>query len=79
MDFPADATVIDLRAEALRLRDPLPHPRVVPLTLEEIEDGGHGLSVQGGPFVVVCERGARAGLAARYLRADGLDAHAWEG
>ncbi|MEF2279997.1 rhodanese-like domain-containing protein [Deinococcus sp. YIM 134068] len=75
-------TVIDLRPEDLRRREPLdrltPLPvRAVPL--DAIEDGTHGLSADLGPLVVVCERGVRSGLAARYLRADGLEATAYPG
>ncbi len=80
MDLPANVTVIDLRAEALRqCCEPLAHPNVISLTLEQIEDAQHGLTPQHGPLLVVCERGSRSALAARYLRADGLDARHWEG
>lgn len=65
-------TVIDLRRPEERGRSPIPGSIV--LTLEEIEDGAHGLRAEQGPFTVVCNSGTRADLAARYLRADGLDA-----
>jgi rhodanese-related sulfurtransferase len=77
-----DLTIIDLRPEALRLAQPLlalvPNP-VRALSLEQIEDGGHGLNAADGPLLVICERGIRSGLAARFLRADGLDATAYAG
>lgn len=76
---PNGKTIVDLRAERLRLAEPLPAQNVIPLTLEAIEDGQHGLSAALGPILVVCERGPRAALAARYLRADGLDAEYWRG
>ncbi|WP_291425935.1 rhodanese-like domain-containing protein [Deinococcus sp.] len=79
MDLPAEVTVIDLRAEALRQLEPLAHPNVIALTLEQIEDAQHGMTPQHGPLLVVCERGNRSALAAHYLRADGLDARHWEG
>ena len=73
-------TVIDLRAEAARTAQPLRLPNVVlPLTLAQIEEGTHGLTPGHGPLLVVCERGPRSGLAARLLRADGLDASAHAG
>lgn len=68
-----NTTVIDLRPGA----EPLPFP-AVKLTLEAIEEGQYGLSDQGF-YLVVCDRGTRAVLAARYLRADGLKAQAWQG
>lgn len=66
--------LIDLRPAAQREQKPLPDAAT--LTLEQIEDGEHGLRPEQGPFVVLCERGTQADLAARYLRADGLDAKA---
>ena len=74
---PPHATLVDLRTEAQRQQKPLPGALV--LTLDAIEAGTHGLSAAHGPVLVVCNHGARAGLAARYLRADGLDAEAWTG
>lgn len=71
-------TLIDLRPEELRLREPLPVPALA-VALEAIEDGTHGLRPDLGPLVVICERGARSGLAARYLQADGLEATAYPG
>ena len=47
--------------------------------MDDIEEGRHTLTPAGGPYLVICERGAQAGLAARYLRADGLQAEAWKG
>lgn len=68
-------TVVDLRPPELRLADPLKlNVPVRAVTLEQIEAGTHGLTPDLGPLLVVCERGVRSGLAARYLRADGLDA-----
>ncbi|MFC5848127.1 rhodanese-like domain-containing protein [Deinococcus petrolearius] len=80
--LPPDATILDLRAGAARQAHPLAPAagrRVLVLGLDEVEDGTHGLTPASGPLVVVCERGARSQLAARYLRADGLDAQAWPG
>ena len=77
-----DLTLIDLRAEAARRAEPLPHTggrRALILSLDEVEEGAHGLTPASGPLLVVCERGTRSQLAARYLRADGLDAQAWPG
>ena len=47
--------------------------------MDDIEEGRHTLTPAGGPYLVICERGAHAGLATRYLRADGLQAEAWKG
>lgn len=71
---------IDLRPSKQRAAAPLAPPeQVTALTLEQIEDGQHGLTSALGPLLVVCQRGTQADLAARYLRADGLDAQAWRG
>lgn len=79
MSRPA-GTVIDLRLPEQRAARPLASSRpVLALSLEAIEDGLHDLTAQAGPFVVVCDQGTRASLAARYLRADGLDADPWRG
>ncbi|MFC4636745.1 rhodanese-like domain-containing protein [Deinococcus hohokamensis] len=81
MLLPEGVTLVDLRPEALRRARPLAglgRP-VRELDLQAIEDGEHGLSPDLGPLLVVCERGARSGLAARFLRADGLDAQAHPG
>ncbi|MFW8626062.1 rhodanese-like domain-containing protein [Deinococcus sp. ME38] len=79
--LPAGMTLIDLRPEPLRrplLPDLTAHAvRVV--SLDDIENGSHGLTRNLGPLLVVCERGVRSALAARYLRADGLDAEAYPG
>lgn len=79
--LPAGVTLIDLRPEPLRrplLPDLTAHTvRVV--SLDDIENGSHGLTRDLGPLLVVCERGVRSALAARYLRADGLDADAYPG
>lgn len=79
--LPAGVTLIDLRPEPLRrplLPDLTAHAvRVV--SLDDIENGAHGLTRDLGPLLVVCERGVRSALAARYLRADGLDADAYPG
>ena len=80
--MPEPKTILDLRPAPLRGTAPLPVPLAVsvrPLTLEDIEEGTHGLSAADGPVLVVCERGTRSALAARYLRADGLDATHWAG
>lgn len=82
MPLPAPhLTLIDLRAADLRDSVPLPTlPNLVlAVSLHDIEEGAHGLSPEGGPLLVICERGVRSGLAARLLRADGLDASAYEG
>ncbi|AFZ68286.1 rhodanese-like domain-containing protein [Deinococcus peraridilitoris] len=72
--FGPDVTIVDIRAQELRFREPLEkllaNP-VVPMSLERIEKKNHGLS---GRVVVVCEVGLRSNVAAMYLRADGLDA-----
>jgi rhodanese-related sulfurtransferase len=82
MPLPApDVTIIDLRPANLRAASPLPalpNP-VLALSLDDIEEGRHGLDVGTGPLLVICERGVRSSLAARLLRADGLDASASEG
>ncbi|PTA69359.1 rhodanese-like domain-containing protein [Deinococcus arcticus] len=82
MSLPDGVTLIDLRPAALRAAEPLaaltPAPVRV-LSLDEIEAGTHGLSPAHGPLLVLCERGVRSGLAAQYLRADGLDAQAYPG
>ncbi len=77
----AHLTLIDLRAPELRAAAPLPDlpNRVLAVSLHDIEEGTHGLSPAAGPLLVICERGVRSGLAARLLRADGLDARAYEG
>ncbi|WP_293913315.1 rhodanese-like domain-containing protein [Deinococcus sp.] len=79
---PRHVLMIDLRSEALRLAQPLealiPN-RSCALSLEQIEAGEHGLSAEDGPLLVICERGVRSGLAARFLRADRLDAAAYIG
>ncbi|UQN06237.1 rhodanese-like domain-containing protein [Deinococcus sp. QL22] len=77
MLIPPNATLIDLRSEALRAAQPLGeyvNNSVLAVTLEAIEEGTHSLATVPGPLLVICERGVRSGLAARYLRADGLDA-----
>ncbi|ANE43790.1 rhodanese-like domain-containing protein [Deinococcus puniceus] len=77
MPIPPEATLIDLRSEALRATQPLGNyvnNPVLAVTLEAIEEGQHSLATVPGPLLVICERGVRSGLAARYLRADGLDA-----
>ena len=82
MTLPEGATVIDLRPEDLRAADPLGDLTALPVravSLQAIEDGAHGLTPDLGPLVVICERGVRSGLAARYLKADGLDAQACPG
>lgn len=82
MPLPEGVTVIDLRPAELRLAQPLEALTAQPvlaLSLDQIEDGAHGLSPASGPLLVLCERGVRSGLAARYLRADGLDAQAYPG
>ena len=82
MPLPAPhLTLIDLRAPDLRSAAPLPalQNRVLAVSLLDIEEGTHGLSPAAGALLVICERGVRSGLAARLLRADGLDASAYEG
>ncbi|BDP41689.1 hypothetical protein DAETH_16580 [Deinococcus aetherius] len=82
MPLPGGVTVIDLRPEDLRRREPLERLTRLPVravSLDAIEDGTHGLSRDLGPLVVICERGARSGLAARYLQADGLEVSAYPG
>lgn len=82
MTLPGGVTLIDLRPAELRLREPLSGLTslpVVAVSLDTIEEGTHGLSADLGPLVVICERGARSGLAARYLQADGLQASAYPG
>lgn len=82
MPLPDGVTLIDLRPAELRFREPLErltHQPVRAVSLDAIESGSHGLQPDLGPLVVICERGARSGLAARYLQADGLDASAYPG
>lgn len=82
MPLPEGVTLIDLRPAELRFREPLERLSTLPVravTLEAIEGGTHGLGPDLGPLVVVCERGARSGLAARFLQADGLEATAYPG
>lgn len=76
-----ELTLIDLRAAHLRAASPLPAlpNAVLALSLNDIEEGRHPLGPATGPLLVLCERGARSALAARLLRADGLDAVAYEG
>lgn len=83
-DLPApEATLIDLRPQELRFAEPLerllPGRQVRAVPLSAIERGQHGLSAADGPLVVLCERGARSPLAARFLQADGLLAQAYPG
>lgn len=67
--------LIDLRPPDLRHAQPLPaHLNSRAIGLDEIEAGTHGLTAADGPLLVVCERGIRSSLAARFLRADGLEA-----
>lgn len=82
MTLPGGVTLIDLRVQELRVREPLSALSDLPalaVTLDAIEDGTHGLSPDLGPLVVICERGVRSGLAARYLQSDGLEATAYPG
>lgn len=82
MPLPEDVTVVDLRPADLRAADPLEPWLARPVTavsLDDIEQGRHLLTPVLGPLVVVCERGVRSTLAARYLRADGLDATPYPG
>ncbi|PNY82646.1 rhodanese-like domain-containing protein [Deinococcus koreensis] len=82
MTLPGAVTLIDLRPPELRFQEPLERLTRLPirtLTLAQIEEGTHGLQPADGPLVVICERGVRSGLAARFLRADGLDATAYPG
>ena len=79
---PEDQLVIDLRSAALRETEPL--SALIPnalraVSLEQIEEGQHGLTPADGPLTVICERGIRSTLAARFLRADGLEAAAYAG
>ncbi|WP_291430859.1 rhodanese-like domain-containing protein [Deinococcus sp.] len=79
--LPGGVTLIDLRPPALRrpLLNELTTHAVRVVSLDDIETGAHGLTRDTGPLLVVCERGVRSTLAARYLRADGLDAAAYPG
>ncbi|MDV6376120.1 rhodanese-like domain-containing protein [Deinococcus arenicola] len=82
MSLPQGVTVVDLRPPELRFAQPLERLTDLPVlavSLDQIEDGAHGLTPETGPLVVICERGIRSGLAAKYLRADGLDAAAYPG
>lgn len=83
MPVPGGVTLLDLRPEPLRAAQPLgallPHHRLVTLSLDEIEDARHGLTPADGPLLVLCERGVRSQLAARFLRADGLNAESYPG
>ena len=79
--LPPGTLLVDLRSEALRARTPLPPlpNRTLILSLDEIEEGAHGLTPAVGPLLVICEKGVRSPLAARLLRAEGLDASAYAG
>lgn len=82
MPLPDGVTIVDIRPAELRFHDPLENLTALPIravTLEHIEEGKHGLTPELGPLLVVCERGIRSGLAARFLRSDGLDARAFAG
>ena len=82
MPLPEGVTLIDLRPAELRFREPLERLTALPVravSLAAIESGTHGLEPDLGPLVVICERGARSGLAARFLQADGLEATAYPG
>lgn len=81
MSLPEPVTVVDLRPDDLRRAQPLDGlgVRVRAISLQTIEDGQHGLTRDHGALLVVCERGVQSVLAARYLRADGLDAQAQPG
>ena len=76
-----EVILIDLRSADLRVAAPLPalSNRVVVVSLGEIEEGQHALTPDLGPLLVICERGIRSTLAARMLRADGLNAVAYGG
>ncbi|WP_407570179.1 rhodanese-like domain-containing protein [Deinococcus altitudinis] len=78
---PPEDLLIDLRSGALRAATPLPPlpNRTLLLSLDDIEEGAHGLTAAAGTLLVVCERGVRSTLAARLLRAEGLNASAYEG
>ncbi|WP_420597353.1 rhodanese-like domain-containing protein [Deinococcus sp.] len=79
---PEGQLLIDLRPASLRGAEPLsallPNP-VRAISLDEIEEGQHQLTPLDGPLIVICERGIRSTLAARFLRADGLEAVAYAG
>lgn len=82
MTLPTAGTLIDLRSAELRFAQPLDGVVALPVvivSLDSIENGTHALATLPPPLTVICERGVRSGLAARYLRADGLDAHAYPG
>lgn len=82
MPLPEGVTIVDLRPAELRFAEPLEkwtNLPIRPVTLASIENGNHGLSADLGPLLVICERGVRSGLAARYLRSDGFDAVAYSG
>lgn len=83
MPVPGGVTLLDLRPAPLRAAQPLelllPHHRLVSISMEEIEDARHGLTPADGPLLVVCERGVRSQLAARFLRSDGLSAESYPG
>lgn len=82
MPLPEGVTVLDLRPPELRFAQPLEKLTARPVlavSLQQIEDGEHGLTAETGPLLVICERGVRSGLAAKYLRADGLEAQAYPG
>lgn len=79
----SQVTLIDLRPQELRFADPLerllPQHPVRAVSLAAIEQGQHGLTPADGPLLVLCERGVRSPLAARFLEADGLDAQVYPG
>lgn len=65
-------TIIDLRAAELRWKMPLEGAR--PFSYESIERGQHDLGPDDAPVLVICSRGPRAALAARFLQVDGVAA-----
>ncbi|MDO4263169.1 MAG: rhodanese-like domain-containing protein [Deinococcus sp.] len=79
----AHVTLIDLRPQELRFAEPLerllPGHAVRAVALAAIEQGQHGLTPADGPLLVLCERGLRSPLAARFLQADGLSAEVYPG
>lgn len=82
MPIPEGALLVDLRPQELRFREPLERlisNEVKVLTLDDIERGEHGLRGDPREVVVICERGLRSSLAAKYLQADGVPAGHYPG
>lgn len=57
----------------------MPHPHVLALGMNQIEEGAYQFDPKPSQILVVCDQGMHAKLAARYLESDGWPAKAWIG